>query len=62
MICKSGQFKINLKSNRKPVYCLSNGSDGENLGTPSTTRARKFCTHWSLAKSLLAMLFGSELQ
>ena len=27
-----------------------------------TTRARQFCTCWSLAKSLLAMLLSSELQ
>ena len=42
--------------------CLSSGSDGENRGALRTTRARQFCTRWSLAKSLLSMLFSSELQ
>ena len=40
---------------------LSSGSDGENRGTMRTTRARQCCNRWSLAKSLLAMLFSSEL-
>ena len=36
--------------------------DGENRGTMRTTRARQRFNRWSLAKSLLAMLFSSELQ
>ena len=57
IICNSGQFKIDSISN-----CLNSGSDGEKRGAMSAKRARQFCTRWSLAKSLLAMLFSSELQ
>ena len=59
-IYKSGQLKINSIRNWnfwKQVNCLSSGSDDENRGAMRTTRTRQCCTRWSLAKSLLAMLF-----
>ena len=42
--------------------CLSSGSDGEKQGAICTTRATQCCPRWSLYKSLLAMLFSSDLQ
>ena len=56
------QLKISYIKNGTQCNCLSSGSGCENRGALRTTRARQCCIHWSLAKSLLAMLFSSEFQ
>ena len=55
-------LKLIRKVTGNQCNCLSSGSDGVNRGVLGTTRARQFCSRWSFAKSLLAMLFSNELQ